>query len=108
MRKNSSTSGCSAFAERYWRMNGVCWEKSSWLMRSKLEPGSNTVEASPNRQVCEGGERVWHGPPVQAKRLTVTAPGGAGAASGPGFQRLFAESDISGSNVPGSRGKATF
>src|SRR3569623_2085864 len=25
MRKNSSTSGCSALAARYWRMKGVCW-----------------------------------------------------------------------------------
>ncbi|GAA4781184.1 hypothetical protein GCM10023307_01720 [Lysobacter hankyongensis] len=25
MRKNSSTSGCSAFAAKNWRMSGVCW-----------------------------------------------------------------------------------
>src|SRR3546814_761303 len=33
MRKNSSTSGCSALAERYWRMNGVCLVRSSWFMQ---------------------------------------------------------------------------
>src|SRR5690348_6883586 len=34
MRKNSSTSGCAALAVRYWRIKGVCRERSSWLMNA--------------------------------------------------------------------------
>jgi len=29
MRNNTSVSGYSAFAAKYWRINGVCWAKSS-------------------------------------------------------------------------------
>src|SRR6185437_1952061 len=106
MRKNSSTSGCSALAARYWRMNGVCLDKSSWLMRSKLETGSNTRDGSPDRQVCRHWERVWHGPPAQAKRLMATVSDGV---RGPSPDREFNDflwmQSFFGSNVPCCQGK---
>src|SRR6185312_8350161 len=106
MRKNKSTSGCSALAERYCRMNGVCLDKSSWLMRSKLGTGNDTVDGSPIRQVCKGGQRVWHDPAAQTKRSAMAVPGGVrGSSPDRRFNDFLLIQSFFGSDVPRCRGE---
>src|SRR5690606_35007397 len=52
MRKNSRTSGCSALTARYWRISGVCCERSGLLINGGSQrSGKGWAQSRARRQV---------------------------------------------------------
>src|SRR5690242_4208060 len=72
MRKNTSVSGYSAFAARYWRISGVCWAKSSRVILKRRSTAGWTRRSGIGRGEVSHGTAESSSAAVEYPRLMTT------------------------------------